>query len=63
MQKRKKRSVEILNRSVRSADIGVNSAYEVVSEVDLDFVPNEEEERKRNAIFKVKSYTISLFKF
>ena len=48
---------------MRSADIGVNSAYEVVSEVDLDFVPNEEEERKRNAIFKVKSYTISLFKF
>ena len=29
----------------------------------MDFVPNEEEERKRNAIFKVKSYTISLFKF
>ena len=27
----------------------------------MDFVPNEEEERKRNAIFKVKSYTISLF--
>ena len=55
VQKRKRRSVEILNRSVRSADIGVNSAYEVVSEVDLDFVPNEEEERKRNAIFKVKN--------
>ena len=52
-KRKKKRSVEVLSRSVRSAELGVNSAYEVVSEVDLDFVPNEEEERKRITIFHV----------
>ena len=53
VQKRRKRSVDVLNRSVRSAELGVTSAYEVVSEVDLDFIPNEEEERNRAAIFRV----------
>ena len=52
-KRKKKRSVEVLSRNVRSAELGVNSAYEVVSEVDLDFVPNEEEERKRITIFQV----------
>ena len=38
---RKRRSAEILSRTERSADIGVQSGYEVVSEVDLDFIPDE----------------------
>ena len=43
VEKRRKRSAEILSRSERSADIGVQSGYEVVSEVDLDFTPDEVE--------------------
>ena len=54
-KRRKKRSVDILSRSVRSAELGVTSAFEVVSEVDLDFIPNEEEERNRISIYQVKS--------
>ena len=54
-KRRKKRSVDVLSRNVRSADIGVTSAFEVVSEVDLDFIPNEEEERNRISIYQVKS--------
>lgn len=38
---RKRRAAEILSRTERSADIGVQSGYEVVSEVDLDFTPDE----------------------
>merc|ERR1711936_372489 len=37
-KKRKKRRADILSRTERSADIGVQSGYEVVSEVDLDFI-------------------------
>ena len=40
---RKRRAAEILSRTERSADIGVQSGYEVVSEVDLDFTPDEVE--------------------
>ena len=47
VQKRRRRSVEVLSRSARSAELGVNSGYEVVSEVDLDFIPDAEEERER----------------
>jgi len=39
-KKRKKRRADILSRTERSADIGVQSGYEVVSEVDLDFIPD-----------------------
>jgi len=52
VQRKKKRSVEVLSRSVRSAELGVTTAFEVVSEVDLDFIPNEKEERERNTIFQ-----------
>ena len=45
--------MEVLSRSARSAELGVTSGYEVVSEVDLDFVPDAEEERKRIDIFQV----------
>ena len=38
---RKRRAADILSRTERSADIGVQSGYEVVSEVDLDFTPDE----------------------
>ena len=55
VQRKKKRSVEVLSRNTRSAELGVTTAFEVVSEVDLDFVPNEEEERKRITIFQVKN--------
>lgn len=40
---RRRRAAEILSRTERSADIGVQSGYEVVSEVDLDFTPDEVE--------------------
>ena len=52
-KRRKKRTVEVLSRNTRSAELGVTSAFEVVSEVDLDFVPNEEEERNRISIYQV----------
>ena len=42
-QQRRRRAAEVLSRSERSADIGVQSGYEVVSEVDLDFTPDEVE--------------------
>ena len=54
VQKRK-RAAEILSRTERSADIGVQSGYEVVSEVDLDFTPNEVER-------KVATYQVSFLK-
>ena len=38
---RRRREAEVLSRRERSADIGVQSGYEVVSEVDLDFTPDE----------------------
>eukprot|EP00093_Oithona_nana_P005768 05768.XXX_46130_42144_1 [CDS] Oithona nana genome sequencing. len=38
---RRRREAEVLSRQERSADIGVQSGYEVVSEVDLDFTPDE----------------------
>ena len=40
-------------RSDEGTELGVQSAYEVVSEVDLDFTPDLEEERKRIAVFQV----------
>ena len=52
-KRRKKRTVDVLSRNTRSAELGVTSAFEVVSEVDLDFVPNEEEERNRISIYQV----------
>ena len=52
-KRRKKRTVDVLSRNTRSAELGVTSAFEVVSEVDLDFVPNEEEERNRTSIYQV----------
>lgn len=41
-------------RSDEGTELGVQSAYEVVSEVDLDFTPDLEEERKRIAVFQVR---------
>ena len=40
---RRRRVAEVLSRAERSTDIGVQSGYEVVSEVDLDFTPEEVE--------------------
>ena len=40
---RKRRAVHIHSRDKRSADVGVQSGYEVVSEVDLDFSPTEDD--------------------
>ncbi|TRY67115.1 hypothetical protein TCAL_05870 [Tigriopus californicus] len=42
VQKRKRRSILTHHLSTRSADVGVRSGYEVVSQVDLDFTPDEE---------------------
>ncbi|GJQ74749.1 putative zona pellucida (ZP) domain protein [Trypoxylus dichotomus] len=38
--KRKRRSVSILDRQARSADVGVSGLYEVISEADLAFSPD-----------------------
>ena len=54
VQKRK-RAAEILSRTERSADIGVQSGYEVVSEVDLDFTPDQVER-------KVATFQVGLFR-
>ena len=43
----------------QGTELGVQSAYEVVSEVDLDFTPDLDEERQRIAVFQV-SLTFSL---
>lgn len=40
-RRRVRSSSEILSRTERSADIGVQSGYDVVSEVDLDFTPED----------------------
>ena len=60
VQKRKrKRSAEILSRTERSADIGVQSGYEVVSEVDLDFTPDAVE--RKVATFQVGPFIIIIY--
>ena len=46
----------------QGTELGVQSAYEVVSEVDLDFTPDLDEERQRIAVFQV-SLTFSLATF
>jgi len=38
----------------QGTELGVQSAYEVVSEVDLDFTPDLDEERQRIAVFQGK---------
>ncbi len=43
LENRKRRAARVLSRTERSADIGVQSGYEVVSEVDLDFTPDQVE--------------------
>ena len=52
-KKRKKRRADILSRTERSADIGVQSGYEVVSEVDLDFIPDRSGVDRKVATFQV----------
>ena len=46
----------------QGTELGVQSAYEVVSEVDLDFTPDLDEERQRIAVFQV-SLTFSFATF
>lgn len=41
---RKKRSVVVSDRKVRSADVGVSGLYEVISEADLAFTPDSKGE-------------------
>lgn len=43
-RKRRKRSVVISDRKVRSADVGVSGLYEVISEADLAFSPDNRAE-------------------
>lgn len=38
--KRRRRSVVVSDRKVRSADVGVSGIYEVISEADLAFSPD-----------------------
>lgn len=53
MRRRKRStSAKILSRSERSAELGVKSGYEVVSEVDLAFTPDGREEKV--AVLKVR---------
>ncbi|KAK6627940.1 hypothetical protein RUM44_010422 [Polyplax serrata] len=42
--KRKRRSVVVSDRKVRSADVGVSGIYEVISEADLAFTPDTKAE-------------------
>lgn len=42
--KRKKRSIVITDRKVRSADVGVSGLYDVISEADLAFSPDTKQE-------------------
>lgn len=42
--RRVKRSVKVTNRSARSADVGVNGFYDVISEADLAFSPDGKQE-------------------
>lgn len=43
-RRRTKRSVKVTNRSARSADVGVNGFYDVISEADLQFTPEGKQE-------------------
>jgi hypothetical protein len=43
-QQRTKRSVKVTNRNARSADVGVNGFYDVISEADLQFSPDSKQE-------------------
>jgi hypothetical protein len=43
-----------LSRTERSTELGVGSGYEVVSEVDLDFLPGDEGvNREKVTVFQV----------
>ncbi|XP_070502354.1 uncharacterized protein m isoform X1 [Chironomus tepperi] len=42
--KRTKRSVKVTNRNARSADVGVNGFYDVISEADMQFTPDGKQE-------------------
>lgn len=44
VKKRRRRSVVVSDRKVRSADVGVSSLYEVISEADLAFSPDSRAE-------------------
>lgn len=43
-RKRRKRSLVVADRKARSADVGVSSIYEVISEADLAFSPDTKAE-------------------
>lgn len=43
-RRRTKRSVKVTNRNARSADVGVNGFYDVISEADLAFTPDTKQE-------------------
>jgi hypothetical protein len=43
-RKRTKRNVKVTNRNARSADVGVNGFYDVISEADLQFSPDGKQE-------------------
>jgi hypothetical protein len=43
-RKRTKRNVKVTNRNARSADVGVNGFYDVISEADLQFSPDNKQE-------------------
>lgn len=43
-RRRNKRSIKVTNRSARSADVGVNGFYDVISEADLQFSPDGKQE-------------------
>ena len=53
--KRRKRSISH-HRSERSAELGVESGYEVVSEADLAFSPDDEDLNDQRSTIKVFKY-------
>ena len=56
-RRRKRSPAKSLKRSERSTELGVGSGYEVVSEVDLDFSPGDEsDKREKVTVFQVRNF-------
>jgi len=63
-RRRKRSPAKILSRTERSTELGVRSGYEVVSEVDLDFTPGEENaNQERVTVFQVQKKSKKLDRF
>lgn len=59
--RRRRRSVVVSDRKVRSADVGVSGLYEVISEADLAFSPDAKVEAV--TVFQVSCVYVFRFSF